>query len=163
MLRYMYIVYLLAFREKTRNNSRRISTPLSVEDNPEIRYLHKGLSCLHQKLWPCLLSLNLTDFHLKLHCTFFLCWSWTFELDQQIVMRWTAIQTRRKRDIRVSLALTVQINMSLYFQFEAYCYADLRRSTHLFITTLASTSLHEANILDVKHANWTVSTTTGTE
>ena len=66
----MYIVYLLAFKASMRKISRRISTPLSVEDNPEIRYSRKGLSCLHQKLWPCLLSLNQTDFHLEIYCTF---------------------------------------------------------------------------------------------
>jgi hypothetical protein len=152
MLRYKYIVYILAFRASLRNISRRISSPLSVEDNPDICYSHKGLSCLHQKLWPCLLSLNLTDFHLELYCIF-LCWSWTFELDKQIVMRRTAIQTRRKRDIRVSLALAFHKKYDPSFSFEAYCFADLRRSTHLFIITLASTSLHETNIFDIKHAN----------
>ena len=50
ILRYMYIVYLPAFRARMRNISHPISTPVSVEDNLEIRYAHKGLSCLHQKL-----------------------------------------------------------------------------------------------------------------
>ena len=76
-----------------------------------------------------------------------------FELVQQIVMLRTAIQTRRKRDIRVSLALAFPHNCDPSFSFEAYCFADLRRSTHLFITTLASTSLHETNIFDIKHAD----------
>jgi len=113
----MYIVYFLAFRASMRNISRRNSSSLSVKDNLEIRYSHKGLSCLHQKLWPYLLSLNPTDFHLELYCTF-LCWRLTFELDQQIVMLRTAIQTRRKRDIRMSLAFAFHINTILHFHFK---------------------------------------------
>jgi len=149
----MYIVYLLAFRANTRNISLRIATPLSVEDNPEIRYSHKGLSYLHQKLWPCLLSLNLTDFHLELHCTFFFVlkldvWAWSADCD--------ALDSYSNQTWAWYTRVTCTRGSNKYepsFSFEAYCFADLRRSTHLFITTLASTSLHEANILDIKHAN----------